>query len=237
MEVYWLEQNVSSVAAGDAWLSETERVRLAQLRIPKRLSDWRLGRWTVKCALSSYWGLARDFQHLAELELRPMPSGAPMVFFRGSPVRLALSLSHSGDRGLCAIGPEAVAIGCDLEIIEERNPAFMADFFTEDEQNLAAETPFVYRDRLVTLLWSAKESALKALGCGLRADTRSVNAVPDSFPEGTSAKWNPLSVACGGGKTFRGWWSKSGSLVRTLVAEPAPRRIIALRPPGIHLAA
>ena len=220
MEVHWLEKDASSVPAGDAWLSASERARLAALRIPKRRADWRLGRWTAKCALSLYWSSPLDFAELAAIELPAAPSGAPEVFLRGRPAAVVLSLSHSQGRGLCAISGTS-AVGCDLESIEQRSPAFLADFFTDDEQKLAADTPARHRDRLVTLLWSAKESALKALGCGLRADTRCVNVLPESLLA-ASESWSPLSVNHSSGKIFRGWWSESRGLVRTIVAQQEP---------------
>jgi 4'-phosphopantetheinyl transferase len=227
VNVYWLEQNVSEAPAGDEWLSGSERARLNGLRIPKRRADWRLGRWTALCALSRYWHLARDSEPLAGLELRPASSGAPRVFFHGSPAPVMLSLSHSGGAGLCAIAPPAVEVGCDLETVEPRSAAFVADYFTAEERNLVARTPAALRDRTVTLLWSAKESALKALGCGLRADTRWVNATPDSFLE-TGEEWRRLSVTHITGRTFCGWWRESRQLVRTVVANPSPLQLIPL---------
>jgi phosphopantetheinyl transferase len=79
---------------------------------------------------------------------------------------------------LCAVAPPSAEVGCDLETVEPRSPAFLADYFTDAEPNLVARTPAAMRDRVLTLLWSAKESALKALGSGLRLDTRSVDAAP-----------------------------------------------------------
>ncbi|MGO9262308.1 MAG: 4'-phosphopantetheinyl transferase family protein [Bryobacteraceae bacterium] len=225
--LYWLEQSDSDVPLGDGWLSASERARLDELRIPKRRADWRLGRWTAKCAASGYLNLPRDWEALAGLELRPAPSGAPEVFLDGRPAPVALSLSHSRGTGLCAIAPAAVEVGCDLEMVEPRSPAFLADYFTDDERKLVARTPAARRDRVVTLLWSAKESALKALGCGLRSDTRSVNAAPAGFLETPGERWRRLSVATDG-RTFGGWWREARDLVRTVVADPPPPRLVAL---------
>ena len=54
MEVYWLEQSEGDVPTTDDWLSPDEVVRLSTMRIAKRRSDWRLGRWTAKNALAVY---------------------------------------------------------------------------------------------------------------------------------------------------------------------------------------
>ena len=69
MEVYWLEQSAADVPAEDEWLSESERTVLAGLRFPKRRADWRLGRWTAKCAAAGYLNLGGDAKSLAGVEL------------------------------------------------------------------------------------------------------------------------------------------------------------------------
>jgi 4'-phosphopantetheinyl transferase len=119
-------------------------------------------------------------------------------------------------------------VGCDLETIEPRSPAFLADYFTDEERDLAGRMAGADRDRVVTLLWSAKESALKALGCGLRADTRVVSAAPAGFLQTRDEQWHRLSVAHSGGRIFCGWWRSSRDLIRTVVADPSPARPVAL---------
>jgi 4'-phosphopantetheinyl transferase len=228
VDVYWLEQRESDVPRGDEWLSGGEHARLDRLLVPKRRADWRVGRWTAKCAVSRYLNFPRDLEALAGIELRPAPSGAPEVFLHGRPAPLVLSLSHSRGTGLCAIAPAGSEVGCDLETVEPRSAAFLADYFTEVEQQLVTRAPVAKRDQVMTLLWTAKESALKALRCGLRLDTRSVNAAPDEFLQTSGAEWRRVSVSHLGGKTFRGWWRESRDLVWTVVADPAPFRLVAL---------
>jgi 4'-phosphopantetheinyl transferase len=230
VDVYWLEQIASDVPCGDHWLSGGERDRLDGLHIPKRRSDWRLGRWTAKSALSAYLNLSRDPEALAAVELRPAPSGAPGVFLDGWPLPVSISVSHSGSHGFCAIAPHGAALGCDLEKVEPRSPAFLADFFTPEEQHLVARTPAAKRDLALTLLWSAKESALKALRCGLRVDTRSVRAAPDGLMQMGGQEWRRVSVAQDGGRMFYGWWRESPDFVRTIVANPSPLRLVPIPP-------
>ncbi len=78
---------------------------------------------------------------------------------------------------MCVVAPAGVSLGCDLEVIEPRSAAFVTDYFTRNEQALVERTSKEERPRLVTLLWSAKESALKALHVGLRLDTNSVEVL------------------------------------------------------------
>jgi 4'-phosphopantetheinyl transferase len=246
MDVYWLEQREADVPADNQWFSAGEVERLNAMRFPKRQADWRLGRWTAKRALSFYLNALGDRQSLASIEIRPAASGAPAVYIANRPAAAAISLSHCSGNALCAIAPLGTALGCDLELVEPRSDAFIADYFTAEEQGLAAQASAADRTCLVNLLWSAKESALKALHQGLRLDTRSVTVslpedttTPKSVEETRAANpnpalgqccsvWHPLEVRCAGGEAFRGWWQQTGSLLRTLVAAPAPSSPIAL---------
>jgi len=140
-----------------------------------------------------------------------------------------ISLSHSRATGFCAIAPAGVEVGCDLETVEPRSPAFLVDYFTDEEQLLVARVPAATRNHVLTLLWSAKESALKALRCGLRSDTLSVNAAPADFLRTRGEGWHRMSVAHITGATFHGWWRGSRDLVWTVVAGPPPLRLVALQ--------
>ena len=229
MDVFWLEQTERDVPSGDWWLSESERDLVDWLHVPKRRADWCLGRWTAKQAVSLYFNLPRKEQALAAVELRPAPSGSPEAFIHGRAAPSQLSLSHSHGWGLCAIARLGVEVGCDLETVEPRSPAFLIDYFTAEEQELVARTPVAGRDRMLTLLWSAKESTLKALRCGLRADTRSVNVVPADFLQTRGEEWSPVSAMHISGRDFGGWWRISRDLVRTIVAHTASLRLVDLQ--------
>ena len=66
---------------------------------------------------------------------------------------------------------------------------------------------------------SAKESALKVLRTGLRADTRTVEVVladPSGISTG-AGQWQRLSVASGAGR-LPGWWRRDGVFLLTVVA-------------------
>lgn len=219
--VYWLEQTEAEVPAENDWLSTREFVRLSGFCFAKRRSDWRLGRWTAKCAVSSFLNLPTDAQGLAQIEIRPASSGAPEIFIANEPAAVAVSISHSSGAAVCAVALPGVELGCDQEVIEARSNAFVADYFTESEQALVARVCSAERSRLVTLLWSAKESALKALREGLRLDTRSVTVSPINGAFNLNG-WSPLQVRCADGRSFHGWWQQGHGMVRTLVANPPP---------------
>ena len=221
MDVYWLEQTESDVPPGNEWLSGNEDILLAGLHFAKRRADWRLGRWTAKCAVAAYLKLRVAPAGMAEIEISARPSGAPQVMLATGPAPAEISLSHRGGAAMCAVaGPEA-AIGCDLEIVEAHSPAFIRDYFTDEEQMEIARAPAGHQQSLVAALWSAKESALKALQEGLRLDTRSVSVRLRGWAD-EGDRWSPLQADCEHGEVFHGWWQRAGNLVRTMVARPQP---------------
>jgi 4'-phosphopantetheinyl transferase len=86
-----------------------------------------------------------------------------------------------------------------------------------------------HRPLVVTLLWSAKESALKALRTGLRADTRDVPVRFTAAPD--QADWQSLEVTpAGEPEPLRGFWRASSGYLLTLVSHPAPDRPLHLTP-------
>lgn len=222
IEVSWLEQTGADVPAADDWLSAGEADRLSGMRFAKRRGDWRLGRWTAKRAVSIYLDLPAGLRSLARIEIRSAPSGAPQVFLGGEPAPVTISISHREGRAACAIAGPGPALGCDLEVIEPRSEAFAGDYFTAAEQDLMAQASPADRWRLLALLWSGKESVLKALCVGLRLDTRCVTADPiDALLPVAGHAWRPLRAQYEG-RSFQGWWQQSGKLVRTMVAAPPP---------------
>ncbi len=243
MNTYWLEQAEADVPAEEDWLGPDEIRLLSGMRFAKRRADWRLGRWTAKQAVAAYLHLPGGPSDLAAIEVLPAPSGAPLAWFKNEMAPLMISISHSAGRAICAVAPSGAGLGCDLELIEARSECFVSDYFATDEQATISRVSPNERNQLVTLLWSAKESALKMLGVGLRVDTRSVevNLVEESQPvrencapctvEGSDRaccrnQWRPLQVRYADGQIFDGWWQRSGYFLRTLVAAPVPARPI-----------
>jgi 4'-phosphopantetheinyl transferase len=226
MNVYWLEQTQADVPAENDWLSPNETACLSRLHIPKRRADWRLGRWTAKRALSVYLDVLAHPEVFKKLEIRPATTGAPEVLFDNKPAAVTISLSHSAGTAVCAVATPGVEMGCDLETVEPRSDAFLADYFTVEEQALVARASATDRDRLLTLLWSAKESALKALHAGLRLDTRCVVVSPFAAAYDLNG-WSRVLVRYtggdkAGGKVFHGWWQLANNILRTVVAAPPP---------------
>ncbi len=216
--VYWLTRSELDLPADVDWLSPGEVAVVSKLTMPKRERDWLLGRWTAKQALASWPDFGVPWPGSAHLEIRAADDGAPEAFLDAEPLPLSLSISHSGGRALCALSEEG-AVGCDLEHVETRSELFVHDYFTPAEQELVASWPEADRPLYENLIWSAKESALKALRLGLRADSRSVEV--SLLASGKEDGWRRLEVRRpDDGTTFAGWWRRDGGFVITLVTPP-----------------
>ncbi len=219
MDIYWLEQTAAEVPAGDEWLSPSEARRLSALAFPKRRADWRLGRWTAKRAVREFF---RD-RSPAQIEIRAASTGAPEAWIDGRRQGVTISISHRQGLACCAVADRIAALGCDLETTEPHSREFISDYFTPGEQNWIARAAAAGRHEFPALLWSAKESALKALCVGLWEDTRSAAVQQDGFGSGPlSAAWRSLCVRLTG-RELLGWWRADERFIRTIVADPAPQ--------------
>jgi 4'-phosphopantetheinyl transferase len=216
MNVTWFLQSESDVPATDDWLSPGELSKLSAMRFSRRRADWRLGRWTAKRALAARCNWADDLPSFVNTEIRSLPNGAPEAFRHAQPIREAVSLSHRAGWGLCAVAPHGTHIGCDLELIECRSQAFVEDYFTGEERILIEQARPNDRAAIVSLLWSAKESVLKAMQAGLTLDTRevtvklpAVNLIPGS--------WERFQAFCKCASFF-GWYRYIKRFVVTVAA-------------------
>ena len=125
-------------------------------------------------------------------------------------MRLSVSISHREGLALAAVDDAGKPLGADLEAVEPRSDAFVRDYFTRSEIAAVAAGE---RDLLANLIWSAKESALKALGVGLTLDTRAVEV---EIAPGDSAEWRALRLH--GATEWGGWWRRDGAHILTLVS-------------------
>jgi 4'-phosphopantetheinyl transferase len=203
--MFWLSQTESDVLSGADWLSSKEQAVLSGLRFAKRRQDWLLGRWTAKQCLCGYLQLSPEIPVLKTLEIVAAPDGAPEPFQDGHHLPLSLSLSHCRDVGLAAVAIQEAAVGCDVEWISGSILEFIGDYLTPSEIALISGSPAGRQAATATLIWCAKESALKSLREGLRRDTRSIE-VSLEHPRHVS-DWESFVVTCT--KTdseFHGWW-------------------------------
>ncbi len=238
LKIYWaLESSAAHPALTHGLppaglLDGVEMETFLRFKVDKRRREWLLGRWTAKRLLHSVLGLNDEasasgrHQMMAgarydQIPIRNDAVGRP--YTPAAPV--TLSLSHSGRRAAAAV-VRAVdwPLGIDLEQIAPRPATFEADYLTPAELAQLDEAPAGRRDQWLTIIWSGKEAALKALGLGLSVDTRAVTigiAPGPEDPAGTG--WHPLTVTCHADRLPRpapaltGWWRIIESDILTIV--------------------
>jgi 4'-phosphopantetheinyl transferase len=226
----WLSQGVADAAPGEAWLSPREAAQ-ALLRFPKRSDAFRLGRWTAKKALALSLGRDAAPEALRSIEIGRAADGAPLPLVDGRPAAASLSLTGRADQAVALVGPSGIGLGCDLEVVEPRSAAFVADYLTAAERRLVnAARGGGAGDLVANVVWSAKESALKILRTGLRRDTRSLEV---SLAAGSDG-WASMSIRAAEGRAFPGWWRRFGAFVLTVAGtRPFPPPPSLVEPPGL----
>jgi 4'-phosphopantetheinyl transferase len=248
--ISWLLQSASDdpdLTRGSApagLLDASEQARLASLKTHKRKRDWLLGRWTAKrltqCYVERQTGLRLP---LDALIIGSWPDGAPYVCLdcgaRSAEVEhnlqsaicnLQLSISHSNGYALCALTEEG-NVGVDIERIEPRDRQFVEDYFTADEILQVQTAPIEQSEALITAIWSAKESALKAFRLGLSVDTRSVACTITQPNQGRD--WGHVAYAFDGrllqldsAPALTGWWRQTEAFVLTVALAHSERRSV-----------
>lgn len=212
----WVEKSLQGIPA---FLSPSELQKLAGLLVAKRRTEWLHGRRIAKQLLCNcYPQLAGS--DLTMISVLNAPSGAPYYAdANGMALPIALSLSHRAGWAACAVADHPdLSLGIDLECIEPRADSFVETFFTEAEIAFARSLNEKQRDLWITLVWSLKEAALKALGQGLRLDTRTVQVQPPTSFSTIEAGWQPVGVTClqAAASHWSAWFMRRDDLLITL---------------------
>ncbi|HET7339805.1 MAG TPA: 4'-phosphopantetheinyl transferase superfamily protein [Candidatus Dormibacteraeota bacterium] len=209
-ESTWVMVSATDVPADDHWLGPRERRTQDAFGFERRRADWRAGRWAAKQALVKS-GAAQCGAMLANLEILSAADGSPELWIGDQRADLALSISHRAGAAAALVCSGGKLAGCDLEVVEPRPQAFAVEWFTANELAAVGRESQASRDRLVTLIWSAKESALKAVRTGLRVDTRNVE-----ISSGATE-----FVALIHERKLPGWWRIEGNWLMTAVVADA----------------
>jgi len=230
--IYWmLVDTDQTVPEAQGALSGSELGKYSAFRFSKRRDEWLLGRWTAKSLAHSLPGYQQ--YPLDQIEILNTSEGAPYIQLAdGTRPEGCLTISHSGHLAMCALTTvEGLRMGADLEKIEARTETFILDYFTPAECSLVESTPAENRAEVVTMIWSAKESMLKALGVGLRWDTRSVEVrsmqgIP--YAGNSDLAWNKIEIGeqNPGGRAWSGWWQRRGQFILTLAGFAGSQREI-----------
>lgn len=149
--LWWGDPNLASQYCADL-LQSADKARAAKARSPRAEQDWRVSRALLQQVRSD------------------ASAGAAPV----------LSLSHARGHALVGAAPAGWRIGVDLEAIRPRDVARLAEWCCNDDERgaLARYGDEPRRLRAFYLLWTLKESFIKAANLQFPADMRSVGVRP-----------------------------------------------------------
>ena len=104
------------------------------------------------------------------------PHGKPYGFTRRGGPLPEFNVSHSERLVACAVSPRA--IGVDAEKVFAPDYAVLQRVCSPGEKRLVRGGAFLSASAAFTLIWTLKESYLKALGTGLRDDLPGIDLAP-----------------------------------------------------------
>ncbi len=162
----------------DYVLTANEQATWKQVgRTEKRRLDWLSGRIAVKDAIRMF--VMQEFNlslRPADIDIQKTAGGSLEVLIKDFdlPYLPQISLSH------CATLAVAIAefpnpdrqSGIDVETADEREDGFDQLAFTESERKFLSLIPKEEHPKMMSLLWTAKESAAKACGSGLAGNPK-----------------------------------------------------------------
>lgn len=165
------------------WGCDAEIEHYNALHFEKRRNDWMLGRITAKELVQNTWmKYLKKTVSLNEIQIVNDYFGKPQILLNINNdwklISQSLSISHCHNIAVCSLLSDAPAqnIGIDLEYINDRPALFAETFMHKEELKQLEKVKYkqAYNCAL-TSLWSLKEAFLKAVGVGLRINTKKIN--------------------------------------------------------------
>ena len=178
----WVAHGECELPPTTEWLSERESAQVATIRFTKRRVEFLTRRWTAKHAvamvLGAVWTLPRSRASRSATVRAVHPTSSWTDGCRHRPVtqrprRMGRLPGGAARRVGCG------SLGIDLELVESRSDAVRHRLLYCGGMQVRRLPAGEARDEAANLIWSAKESALKVLKLGLRADTRDVEVYFD----------------------------------------------------------
>ena len=140
MELLWSARSEDDLPPTSGWLSDAEDRRLGSMRFTKRRTEFLVSRWTAKHTIARVHGsFPADGDGLGRIEIRHHPDGAPAAFIDGVAWSRRISMTDRAGWAVCLVSPGSFEVGCDLEVVEPRSEAFVADYLTPPEQTLVGD--------------------------------------------------------------------------------------------------
>ena len=170
-------------------LSEDERARFDQFKIPKVKHRFAIARASMRTVLAETAGMKPK-----DVRFHYGPQGKPSIARECNPNDIRFNLSHSGDTAILAVvvGRE---VGADVERLRD-NLSFQklaTRFFSPAEADSLSGLEAGSLKRQFFRIWTAKEAYIKAVGLGLRIplDRFAFRFAQDGTPELADTSHDP----------------------------------------------
>lgn len=197
------------------WLHPSELEIYGSFRFEKKQKDWLLGRWTAKNLLKNCWFKGNQLEEIAVL---PGTNKAPFVYLNEKLQTYQISISHSHGQAFSITTDNNMQVGCDLEKVEKRSPAFLKDYFSAVEHELYATFELIFSDfEYYTLCWSAKEALMKATKQGMSLHPLKIELSKLQFID---KGWNTLNINnLESNHSYFGFWKIQEEMVYVVLME------------------
>lgn len=185
------------MAAQHARLDQVSLNRAAEIAHVRRREQFLFGRILLKHALQHEYGATA-----ASWRLEPSPGGKPLLLGPKGPVGVVVSLSHSGQRVVCALS-ECQAVGIDIERCKPRDFIALSEHvMTPAERTHLADLTPESQAEFFYQCWTAKEACAKALGV---EQAPAFNLIGVCLPDGlisAQTGGEPLAGLCWGDEKY-----------------------------------
>jgi len=214
--------DISNIENKTFFLSKAEQSIYDAFHFDLRRNSFLAGRWVAKGMIQN--ALFRE-KSLREISILNENSGKPYAVIDGERLDVELSISHAGRWAAALLSVDRLQVGVDIEGNSPRAKSFVTDYFSSAECALLDDQSNNYV-RNATLIWSAKEAMLKALGLGLRLDTRHVQVTDiGTGQESHIDGWNHLGLDSENGDWVGCWRQVSDAVVVCAIYLPQPYKI------------
>lgn len=156
----------TALVKGLGWLTDAEAQRLHGMRSPARRASFLAGHWQARRLAARWLGVKA-----ARITLGNFTDGRPAVYCDGDPVRLSLSLSHSGDWLALALGEVAVGVDVELPRRSRDLDALARSVFSPADQHRLQAMAAEERAPAFFELWALHEARGKRSGEGMQPGT------------------------------------------------------------------
>ncbi len=208
--IRWLMASPGPALDQKNFLCAAEEEEGQRYRHPGRYRQWLLGRAAAKVLLDKHTqssGLAELLP--GSIYIQRVETGWPRPrYVAGGNIPVSLSISHTGDKALCALCPESEgSLGADIEEIAPRSKHLLEDFYTSGEREYLQALEAAEQARAATIFWCIKEAALKARRTGFHESATSVAV--DSIDSNTAKIWKRARVVLKDGTRPEAFWRLS----------------------------